>query len=376
MKRRTTTLLLCTALALAACGREEVSEEDAGYPVTLSPVLSMELKDRIEATGQLLAKEQAEIAAEVGGRITEVLIDEGLFVEAGEAVLSIDPERRSLERDSARAGLDEARANLREQKREHERVGELHDRNVASRTQLDQSETRLKLAQSRVLAAQAQLGVLERALRDANVTTPFAGLIARRFVSRGEYVTPGQKLFELVSLDPIEVEFHVTEIDSSRVAADQRVDVRVAPFPEETFLATVTVVSPIIDARTRTLRVKAQLDNADGRLKPGLFARIDLGVSSRPDVPMVLEEAILQRADGAAVFRAIPDDEVERVLIETGVHQDGYVEVTRGLAPGDLVVSRGQARLIDGQRVVARNPDGSLARIPVPDVAGAPEAVP
>jgi len=211
-----------------------------------------------------------------------------------------------------------------------------------------------------------------RALADAIVKAPFSGLIADRLVSRGEFVAPGQKLFELVSLDPIEVEFHLTEVDSSRVKVGNDVGVRVAPFPDETFSATVTIVSPTIDPRTRTLRVKAQLDNTDGRLRPGLFARVDLGIAKREGVPMIAEEAVLQRADGAVVFRTIDESRVERRVIEVGAHHDGMVEVVRGLAPGDFVVLRGQAGLADGQLVAPRNADGTSAGAQTPDVAGAP----
>jgi len=294
-----------------------------------------------------------------------VLVDEGLRVQAGDAVMTIDPERRTLERDSAQARVDEAEAALREQERDYGRVRDLRAKKVASQTQLDAAETELKRARSRLLAARAELGVVERALRDARVAAPFAGYVARRIVSRGEYVQPGTALFELVALDPIEVEFSVTEVDSGRVAVGQTVDVRLAPFPDETFGATVTFVSPTIDPRTRTLRVKAQLENPEGRLRPGLFARVDLGVSERPGVPMIPEEAVLQRADGSVVFRADGDDRVRRLVVEIGIHHEGLVEVVHGLSPGDLVVSRGQTWLSDGDEVVARRPDGTLAeRLP------------
>jgi membrane fusion protein (multidrug efflux system) len=331
----------------------------------------MEIADRIEATGQLVARDHAQIAAEIAGRVTEILVEEGASVRASEAVLAIDPERRNLERDSARARVDEARAQLREQDRAYQRVAELRERGVASETQREQGETAQKLARSRLAAAEAELGVLERALRDASVTAPFDGLVAEHFVSRGEYVTPGQKLFELVALDPIEVEFHLPEVDSGRVATGQIVDVRVAPFPDESFDGEVSVVSPTIDPRSRTLRVKALLANPGGRLRPGLFARLDLGVALRPDVPMVLEEAILRRAEGSIVFRALDDNRVERVAVETGVHQDGYVEVLKGLAPGDRVVTRGGDRLAEGQVILPRNPDGTLAAPRASDLAGA-----
>jgi membrane fusion protein (multidrug efflux system) len=370
--RRAAALGACLLLGLAACGSDPAEPEVTGAPVTLQRVLAVDVTDRIEATGELLAKERAQIAAEVAGQVTEIRIDEGGAAQAGDAVLTIDPERRTLERDSARARVTESQAALREQEREYERIKELHQRKVASQTQLDQTETKLKLARSRRVAAEAELGMQERALADAVVRAPFAGMIADRLVSRGEYVTPGQKLFELVSLDPIEVEFHLTEIDSSRVRLGNDVGVRVAPFPDETFSATVTIVSPTIDPRTRTLRVKAQLDNADGRLRPGLFARVDLGIARREGVPMISEEAVLQRADGAVVFRALADNRVERRLIEIGPQRDGMVEIAKGLAPGDRVVLRGQAGLADGQLVAPRNPDGSEPGSTTPDVAGAP----
>ena len=362
---------VAVALGLLACGGDGAPEGPVGVPVTISPVVAMDLEDRIESTGQLVAHDHAEIAAEVAGRVTEILVEEGSAVRGGEAVLAIDPERRTLERESAQARLDEARAQQKEQQREYERVSELREKGVASETRREQAETALKLAGARAAAAEAELGVLDRALRDARVRAPFDGLVARRLVSRGEYVTQGQKLFELVALDPIEVEFFVPEVDSSRVRVGQTVDVRVAPFPDESFDGGVTIVSPTIDPRSRTLRVKAALANPDGRLRPGLFARIDLGVALRPAVPMVLEEAVLRRAEGPIVFRTGDDNRVERVAVETGTHSAGYVEVVKGLAPGDLVVARGGDRLSEGQLVVPRNPDGTLLAPREADVAGA-----
>jgi len=366
---------LFSALLMAglfACGGDGEPEKPPP-PVSLARVVGLDLVDRIEATGELRAVEHAEIAAEVGGRITEIIIDEGSAVEVGAEVIFIDPERRSLERDSAKARVDEADAQVREARREYKRVNDLRSRKVASQTQLDQAETELKLARSRLLAAQAQSGVMERALRDANVTAPFSGFIARRFVSRGEYVQPGTKLFDLVSLDPIEVEFHVAEVDSGRVALGQTVQVRMAPFPDETFGATVSFVSPTINSRTRTLRVKALVDNRDARLRPGLFARVDLGVSSREGIPMVPEEAVVQRADGAVAFRIDAENRVERLVIETGVHDAGLIEIVHGLEAGEFVITRGQTWLSDGDLVTPRHPDGTLARRPGPDVAGGAE---
>ena len=366
---------LATA-ALLACGGEAEAPPPSAPRVVVAPVDGRDLEERIEATGELLAVERAEIAAEVEGRVTELLRDEGSAVAAGEGVLRIDPERRELELADATARLAEARAAERESRREQKRVRSLHKQGATSNAQLDAAETGLAAAAARAVAAQARLGMAERALREATVTAPFAGLVARRYVSRGEFVVPGDRLFELVSLDPIEVEFHLAEVDSSRVALGVPVGVQVAPFPDEIFDATVSMVSPTIDPRTRTLRVKARLANAGGRLKPGLFARADLGVAQLEDVPMIPEEAVLQRADGAVVFLLIDQSRVERRVIQTGVHRDGEVEVVEGLAPGDWVVIRGHYSLVDGVVVQPQGRDGSLLSLPLARAERNDESVP
>ena len=199
-------------------------------------------------------------------------------------------------------------------------------------------------------------------MRDSRVETRFAGLIARRFVSRGEFVQPGQKLFELVSLDPVEVEFSLPESDASRLVLGLPLEVTVSPYPGEVFHATVSMISPVVDERTRTLRVKALLPNPDGRLRPGLFARTDLGIAKRSGVVLVPEEAVLQRADGSVVFRAVDGaTKVERRVVQVARVKSGEAEIASGLGPGDTVVVRGHATLIDGAPIVARNPDGSPA---------------
>lgn len=353
------------ALLALGCQREEPSPELQAPPVAVAPVQSVDLEERIEATGQLIARQHAEIAAEVGGRVTEVVVAEGTPVETGTIVIEIDPKRRELELIGARAAVAEARAGLAEQERETERQRSLFRRNVSAKAQLEQAETQLELARSRLEGARARLGVAERALSDASVQAPFAGLVARRFVSEGEFVQPGKRLFELVSLDPIEVEFFLAERDSSRVQLGQVVGVQVAPYPDEVFPAAVSYISPTIDPRTRTLRVKADVGNREGRLRPGLFARADLGLAVRNGVLMVPEEAVLQRSDGSVVFRLRDGNRVERRVIELGTMRRGSVEIQSGVESGDLVVVRGHSALVDGAAVVVRTLDGSLVRPPV-----------
>jgi membrane fusion protein (multidrug efflux system) len=377
MIARTTRLLLLilSAVLALACGEEAPPEKISARPVVLAGVSVRDLEDRLDVTGQIVARNQAAIAAEVAGRVTELAVDEGDELEAGQLILEIDPEKRELDLRSARAMVAEARAQLDEGERELSRMQTLHDQNIAAKARLEEAQTGAALTRSRLAAAEAKLGVSERAMRDSSVRAPFAGMVARRHVSPGEFVNVGMALVEVVALDPIEIEFNLAERDSARVALGQEVLVRVDPFPDETFGATVTVISPTIDARTRTLRVLARIDDSDGRLRPGLFARADLGVAMRQGVITVPEEAVLQRADGQVIYRLRENDQVQRVLVDTGAHRHGHVEVLGGLEDEDLVVTRGHASLVDGEVVSPRNPDGTVIRRQVADVASPGEAI-
>ncbi|MGH0035144.1 MAG: efflux RND transporter periplasmic adaptor subunit [Myxococcota bacterium] len=374
-----TSLVVAAATLGVACGGGEEAAEVAAPRVVVAPVATRDLDERILASGELLAVHQAEIAAEIDGRVTELLVEEGDPVSEGTPLLRIDPERRELELADARAQVAEVSSTRSEAAREHGRIQKLEARGAASASQLDAAETALQAASSRLQAAEARLGVAERALRDATVTAPFAGVVARRPVDRGEYVRPGQMLLELVALDPIEVEFHLSEADSSRVALDQPVAVGVAPHPGETFQARVTMISPTIDPTSRTLRVKAVLANPGVRLRPGLFARADLGVAHRVGVPMIPEEAVLQRAEGPVVFALVADSRVERRRIEVGRHHGGEVEVLSGLGEGDWVAIRGHTRLLDGAVVAAQDTEGRPPATPLAKRTGpaaAAEALP
>ena len=347
---------------LAGCRGKHGEGASPAKAVVLARVAVRDVEERVAATGQLLAKQHADVAAQVGGEITQILADEGQPVAEGTVVLEIDPDRRKIDLDRARARVAEAASALAEAERQHRRVEELAAKDIASRAQQDQAQMNLESARSRMQAAQADLGAADRATADSRVTTRFAGVIGRRFVSRGEFVQPGQKLFELVSLDPVEVEFSLPEADASRLVMGLPLDVTVAPYPDQIFHATVSMISPIVDERTRTLRVKALLPNPDGKLRPGLFARTDLGIATRTNVVLVPEEAVLQRGDGAVVFRAVDGGtRAERVVVELGRIKSGEAEVIAGLSAGDTVVVRGHASLVDGAAITARNADGTPA---------------
>jgi membrane fusion protein (multidrug efflux system) len=360
-------LALSAALLLCACGGDAGEAPADLTSVVVVPAVALDVPIELKASGELEARDETSVAAEVAGRVTRILVDEGGAVASASVVLEIDPERRRLELDAAVARVAQAQASLEKDRRQTQRVRELFQSNVASKAALDDAETALRLAMAEADAERAQRGVAQRALEDASVKAPFAGLVSHRHVNVGEFVQAGTRLFDLVSLDPVEAIFHLPEVDSGRVQVGQKVEISLSPFPGELFRGDVSVVSPTIDPATRTLRVKALIPNPDGRLRPGLFARASLGVDLRKGLVMVPEDALLQRSDGQVLFVLDGENRVRRLVVEIGVAHDGMVEVRSGIAPGDRVVRRGQDGLVDGEPVALRDSEGGPVATDVAD---------
>lgn len=356
---------------LMGCAQEEQAAPAASLaPVLGVPVRLLDVTENVEATGQLIAKFEAAVASQVNGQVTSIWAEEGQAVIEGEALLEIDPQRRVLELSNAQASMAQAEAQVLESRRDFKRIQNLRKRGATSEALLDDARTALELSRSRQKAAEAHLGLAERALADSTVRAPFSGLIARRHVSTGEYLSVGMPLFELVALDPIEVEFSVAEKDSSRIRLGQVVQITLAPFPDLIFEAEVTMIAPTIEPITRTLRAKALFSNSEGRLKPGLFAHVRLGLESRRGVVMVPEESLVQRADGTVLFRLNDKDRVERLVVTPGVLREGWVEVEGDVKQGDVVVARGQEQIVDGALVSRRSKAGAIAAPPTVAAGG------
>lgn len=356
----------------SACREEKIATEAILPSVSAVEIAAVDFDQEIRASGDLRARFQTMIAAEIAGRVTELSVDEGGSVDEGAVVIQIDPERRRLDLSAAQARLAQARANLRQEISKVERVRKLRSENVASEERLEEAETALLLAESSVRAEEAAVGVASRALKDASVSAPFAGLVARRSVELGEYVEPGKPLFELVSMTPLDVIFSLPEIDSQRVSPGQSIRVSVAAPAEKDFDAVVTFIAPTVDPGTRTLRIKAEIDNREGMLRPGLFARVLVGTDQRRSVLMVPEEAIVQREGSAWLFLIGEGDRVRRVRVDTGRQSKGRIEV-RGerLSAGDRVVRRGHGGLADGMVVVVRETRSSAVETASGELLGA-----
>lgn len=314
----------------------------------------------VEAVGTLLSNERVTIRPEVAGRIVALDLVEGGRVREGQVLVE-------LEASIERAALADAEARRLLALNNLERARELRRTNVGTQRALDEAEASFRIAEAAVELAKAQLA--KRTIR-----APFDAKASLRGISIGEFVTAGTALFSLEQIDPIKVDFRVPEIFLPTVNVGNEIRVGIDAFAGRTFTGRVTAIDPVVDERGRSLLVRASIANPDEALRPGLFARVSLTLSVKPDALWIAEEALVPEGGKQFVFRIVDQGEgkpktVKRVEVTTGLRRPGEVELTSGVAPGDLLVVAGVTKVREGTPVVLQTPGGTP---PGPPVGPAP----
>lgn len=298
--------------------------------VEVKPVIGVKLIDDINAVGSLRSNESVMIRPEVAGRVTQINFREGQAVKKGQLLIAFDSSVNQAEVQQAKAELSIAKANF-------ERNADLARQKFISDRARDESETNVQVLEAKLALAQAKLAKLE-------IRAPFSGIVGMRNVSIGDYVKDATDLVNLEDISSIKVDFRVPEKYADLVRQGQQIEVQVDALPGESFGARIDAIDPHIDSSGRSARLRARIDNPQGRLKPGMFARIRLILAERDNALMVPEEAIVPQGGKSTVWKVV-DGKAVRAEVKTGVRRAAQVEITHGLASGELVVTAGQIRL-------------------------------
>lgn len=354
------------ALLLSGCGGDSADrrgasapsaaaqERDRPLPVELVTVQRGTVTAGWQGTGTLEARDDARVAARVGGEIAQVMVDVGDRVAAGDALARLDTERLRLE-------ADRAEALYRQRRAEAERSERLLARNMVSEDAHERA-----VADMRTARAEYELTALT--VREATIRAPFAGEIAERLVTRGNNIAAGETAFRIVAVDALEATLAVPERDIGPLRVGQRAALRADALPDRDFSAAVARIAPVVDGDSGTVAVTVRVEDASDALRAGMFVRARIVHDRRDDVLLVPAEA-LQRDDGADyVFVADYDDEEQlrarRTRVELGYREGGLVEVRNGIGDGLRVVTSGRAGLRDGARLreiaALTTPDGTL----------------
>ncbi|KAB2966895.1 MAG: efflux RND transporter periplasmic adaptor subunit [Thermoanaerobaculia bacterium] len=335
------TLFLLLALpALAACS-ESAAETSAVPPSErLVQVRTLALEpramvDRASLPADLLPRQRATLAAEVGGAVESVSGELGQAVAAGRVLATID------ERVYAQQ-VAESEALLRQAVQQYERARNLFERRAVTKVILLDAETGRDVAEARLASSRLQLD-------KARVRAPWPGRIAARRVEVGDFVAPGTPLFELVDSSRLKVRAPARAADVPFLAIGREVEVRVDAYPGEVFRARVERIGAELDPASRTLDVEAEIENRDGRLKPGLPARLEVPRRELAAALVVPTSAVLDLGDAKAVYVVVDGRAARRTVVLGPVI--GEEVVVEGLERGARVVIEGQHAIADGQAV-------------------------
>jgi RND family efflux transporter MFP subunit len=288
------------------------------------------------------------------GRVDRVMVDEGDRVRKGQSLAHIESRDVAARLAQARAGVAAARAMERNAKSMLDRMERLHSRKAASDKDLEDAETGYEAAQANLEAAEEAVNVAEVYVDYSVVTAPFAGFVVEKRVEVGDMASPGMPLFVIDDASKVKIEAQVPESAAARLAIGDPVEIE---FQGEYFRGELNEVLPAADPRSRTVTVRALLDNPDGRLRPGMFARLRLGGEARLAVA-VPTSAIVHKGPLTGIFVAVGSgsDRVKAGLrwITLGRTRDGSVEVLTGLAAGERYVVEPTSQLRDGQPIEVR----------------------
>ena len=383
---------LVAALASAACSGTQTSAaappEPAPVAVHSAQVQGQTIDRFLRVTGSLAADEQADVAAETAGRVIGTPIERGTRVTAGTVLIRVsateaDASLREADANAAqleaRLGLSagqpfdpanvpdvlNAKASLDLAEAEFSRIKALLEQKVVSQAEYDQRFTQVQAARQQyqaaqntaqqsyrsLLAARARVDLARKSAADTVVRAPFNGIVAERLVSTGDYVARGMKVATVVRIDPVRVELTVPEQYLSQVKAGQPVRLSVDAYPGETFTAHVRFVSPALKADQRALTVEAVAANADGRLKPGLFATALLQQSKPAPALLVPATSVETVAGTSRVYVIAGDNKIEERIVTLGEQVGDRIEISSGVKAGERVATNPRGKLADGVRI-------------------------
>jgi len=390
--RLLTAAALGAAVFSSACLGERTSAaappEPAPVAVRATEVRTQPIDRFLRVTGSLAADEQAEVAAETGGRVISTPVERGSRVAAGAILIRIsateaDASLREAEANAAqleaRLGLTagqrfdslkvpdvlNAKASLDWAEADFARIKALLDQKVVSQAEYDQKLTQVQAARQQyqtaqnaaqqsfrsLEAARARVDLARKSAADTVVRAPFSGIVAERLVGAGDFVSRGMKVATVVRIDPVRVELTVPEQFLSQVQTGQAVRLSVDAYPGQTFTAKVRYVSPALKTDQRALTVEAVAANADGRLKPGLFATALLQQPASAPALLVPAEAVETVAGTSRVYTVTSEHRAEERIVTVGEKVGGLVELASGVKSGERVVANPRGKLADGVRV-------------------------
>jgi membrane fusion protein (multidrug efflux system) len=321
--------------------------------VSAEPARTDSWQPQISGIGTLTAFQGIDITPQVGGIVNEINFESGQDVPKGKLLVKLDTQTEEADMRSIAAELSNTDTDLT-------RREALAAKGVVSRTDVDTLKTRKRVLEATLDRRRAEVA-------QKFIYAPWDGRVGLKDIALGSYLAPGQKIVWLQKIDPVFVDFTITETDYGRIALGQKVTATFNAYPGESFTGKITTTDTRVSDTSRMITVRAEIPNPDKKLVPGMYANVlvDSGVAQQ--VVTVPQTAVTFSLYGDNVFlvntvktkdkdgKDVEERVIERRFVKTGPVREGRVAIESGVKPGDEVVTAGQNKIDQGSKVVIDN---------------------
>lgn len=363
---------LLSAFCLMSCNRSSAdSDEENRIPVRVADITLGQVVQSLTYSGDIKAEYEVRVFSKIPDRIVKLYVDEGDRVEKGQRLADIYASTIEQAVRQAQAGLEAAQAQAANAKLEYERAERLFRESAMSKQQYDLVKTQYEAANAGLEQAEAALKSARSQFGDASVTAPISGIVGKRYLEEGDMTSPALPLFTIVQMKRVKMSFDATEEDLGRLAQGQIAKVSVKSYPEETFEGKVSKISPILDPMTRMAEVEVLVDNTAQKLKPGMYARVEVITGTLNDVIVVpryatIENTSLEQQGGEGevvknyfVF-VIKDSVAQQRKLDVEYANHVSLAVRSGVSTGESLVIQGQHNLRDNIAVTVIEEDNDI----------------
>jgi multidrug efflux system membrane fusion protein len=378
MKRALVVALYSGLLGLASCGKKSVSEAPPP-PVTFATAKAENVPLTIDTFGNSVTIADVILQAQVGGTLLRYAVAEGAMVKKGDLVAEIDPAPYQAAVQEAQGNLDSAKAQLANAQVTLQRQQELYKTKTVDLADLQTAEASQLQAQGAVSTAEGQLANAEINLGYCTIVSPIDGKTGIFQADAGNLVTANTtKLIDIQTIDPIYVEFTISENDFNKVrqyfaSGELVVEVNVPGAPGKKVSGTLTFINNSIASNTGTLMLRATFSNKDALLWPGLFVNVQLVLTVLENAVVLPSQCVMVGQQGPYVFLVKPDNTVAISQVQLGQRRADFTVISGGVNTGENVVTAGQLGLADGKKV---SPVPYQPPAPLPGRASSPSPTP
>ncbi len=331
-------------------GNKTQSSSETVISVKVVPAAHIDSTPSLSFNGSLEGQTSAAVSAKISGRISEVLVQEGQHVKAGEPMIRLEAVELSNSARQAGDAVKKAQINYDLAKNDYERYQSLYSNGAISAQQLENANAKLKIAEADVSSAAANQGNALQQLANTVIVAPVNGIVSNKSATIGQVVSPGSPLLTVQNISQMYAVINVEQKNLGIVKEGQQAQITIDAYPGKVFEGVVEVMNPEAGASSRMFRTKIKLDNVTGDLKPGMFAHVSVLTGEKVKILTIPQSAVGQKQGQYYVFQA-ENGKAVRKPIDVGQVSGNIIEIKAGLEPGAQVIITSVNRLNDGVAV-------------------------